>query len=77
MGVHVHGGTMPGSVTPICNDCGVSLCWDIGDEEYAEAPGFWDDWTCRDCNGGVAQSFKTYKARLAAQSTAQADTAAA
>jgi len=27
-------GTMPGAVTPICNNCGVALCWDIAEEEY-------------------------------------------
>ncbi len=52
MGVHVSRSTMPGGLTPICNDCGVSLCWDIADADYAEIPSFWDSWICRDCNGG-------------------------
>jgi hypothetical protein len=55
MGVHKHGGTMPGAVTPICESCNVSLCWDISEEEYAEEKGFWDAWKCRDCNGGEKQ----------------------
>ena len=29
MGLHTHGGTMEGALTPICEACGVSLCWDI------------------------------------------------
>ena len=53
MGVHKHGGTMPGAVTPICNDCGVSLCWDIGIDEYQQDKSFWDAWICQDCNGGM------------------------
>lgn len=72
MGVHVHGGTMPGGVTPICDDCGVSLCWDISDEEFAEAPDFWNAWTCRDCRGGVPMSLKAFKA---AQDSARAKAA--
>ena len=61
MGVHVHPGTLPGSVTPICNDCGVALCWDISDEEYQEAKTFWDAWICQDCNGGKPLSLKDWK----------------
>jgi hypothetical protein len=52
MGVHINGGTMPGAVTPICNDCGVSLCWDIADEQYERERSFWDGWRCAECNGG-------------------------
>jgi hypothetical protein len=56
MGVHVHPGTIPGGVTPICNDCGVSLCWDISEDQYERECAFWDDWKCRDCNGGEPMS---------------------
>ena len=52
MGVHIHGGTMDGGLTPICNECGVSLCWDISEFEYEKDSDFWDSWICRDCNGG-------------------------
>jgi len=52
MGVHVHGGTIPGGVTPICNSCGTSLCWDISKGEYQEDKVFWDGWVCQECNGG-------------------------
>jgi hypothetical protein len=53
MGTAITASTIPGGVTPICNDCGVALCWDISDEEYAARPKFWDNWICRDCNGGT------------------------
>ena len=53
MGVVVNQGTLPGGVTPVCNACGVSLCWDISEGEYAEDRAFWDAWRCRDCNGGT------------------------
>jgi hypothetical protein len=56
MGVHRIKSTMLGGVTPICSDCGVSLCWDISDEEYEERAAFWDGWRCQECNGG--QSMK-------------------
>lgn len=49
MGVHRHRGTPEGALTPICNSCGISLCWDIAEEEYVEAREFWDRWTCQDC----------------------------
>ena len=61
MGVHVHGGTMPGGVTPICNECGTSLCWDLSEEEYAEAKPFWDSWICECCNGDTPLSLKDWK----------------
>lgn len=52
MGVTVTPSTMSGGLTPICNQCGVCLCWDISEEEYAEDKRFWDEWICQDCNGG-------------------------
>lgn len=54
MGAHIHRGTMPGGMTPICEECGVALCWDIAVEEYEAERAFWDAWKCRDCNGGEA-----------------------
>jgi hypothetical protein len=56
---------MPGGVTPMCNCCGVALCWDIADDEYADAKPFWDEWICQDCNGGSALSLKQWKATAA------------
>lgn len=53
MGATTHNGTMVGAVTPICNECGVFLCWDIDIEEYEEEKAFWNDWICYECNGGV------------------------
>lgn len=53
MGVFVGPGTMPGGVTPICNTCGIALCWDISSDDYDERPAFWDAWLCQDCNGGI------------------------
>lgn len=43
---------MAGGLTPICNECGVSLCWDIATDEYEEDSEFWDAWKCQECNGG-------------------------
>ena len=58
MGVTVSKSTTPGGVTPICDKCGVSLCWDISDDEYQMDRPFWDTWVCQDCNGGVPLSRK-------------------
>jgi hypothetical protein len=35
--------------TPVCNDCGVHLCWDISSIEYNERVEFWENWRCKDC----------------------------
>ena len=53
MGVHIYLGTMAGALTPICNGCMIALCWDIGEDEYENDRGFWDNWLCQDCNGGI------------------------
>lgn len=61
MGVHVHNGTMPGAVTPICNCCGIALCWDVDEDEYENAQAFWDAWVCKECNGGTSLSLQAWK----------------
>ena len=38
-----------GFLTPICNACGIHLCWDLTTEEYEERSYFWDDWKCEEC----------------------------
>lgn len=65
MGIGTHGGTMPGAVTPICNDCGTFLCWDLGEEEAEENSDFWAAWICQDCNGGERMSLKQWRAQRA------------
>jgi hypothetical protein len=52
--------TTAGGLTPICNDCGIMLCWDISDEEYQEAMAFWEAWICQECNGGTPLSLKAW-----------------
>jgi hypothetical protein len=49
MGITVVASTFPGGYTPICNQCGIHLCWDISEDEYQQRPVFWDNWECRDC----------------------------
>lgn len=73
MGVHQHGGTMTGAVTPICDNCGVSLCWDISRTEFLEAKPFWEEWTCQDCNGArlSAQAWRLENGRDALPSATQ------
>lgn len=50
MGVIILNSTLGGAFTPICNACGIHLCWDISEEEYEEAKEFWDNWKCSTCN---------------------------
>lgn len=61
MGAGIHHGTMPGGITPMCNECGIALCWDLSAEEYAEDAEFWDSWRCQDCNGGKPMSRKEWR----------------
>lgn len=42
-----------GGYTPICNSCGIKLCWDISEYEYEDNELFWDNWKCQQCNGGI------------------------
>lgn len=49
-----------GGYTPICNSCGISLCWDISEYDYEESQEFWDDWICQDCNNGIRMTRKEY-----------------
>lgn len=58
MGVTKVNSTMPGAVTPICNDCGVLLCWDVSEEDYAERKAFWDEWRCAECKKHTSQFIK-------------------
>lgn len=53
MAAEVLESTIPGGKTPMCNYCGVRLCWDISDKEYLKDKNFWDDWICAECNNGA------------------------
>jgi len=61
MGVTILKSTMPDAVTPICNDCGITLCYDVGECEYQLNKIFWDDWKCKECNPQYLRSYKKYK----------------
>lgn len=45
------------SFTPICNDCGVCLCYDISAQEYQDMQSFWDAWRCKDCDPSAIGSY--------------------
>lgn len=63
MGVGISVSTLPGGVTPMCNECGVALCWDVSDSEYEQEKDFWDAWRCEDCNGGRPMSLKAWRVK--------------
>lgn len=50
-----------GEVQPICDDCGVALCWSIDESEYLEWKGFWESWKCRDCNANYKGAYEDYQ----------------
>lgn len=43
-----------GSYTPICNDCGVKLCWGLSETEYQRTKEYWDKWRCEACSSPLA-----------------------
>lgn len=50
-----------GGYIPVCETCGVALCWGIAPHEYEEDKKFWDDWQCRDCDPNADGSRKRYR----------------
>jgi hypothetical protein len=38
-----------GGYTPVCNSCGIYLCWDISEQEYSERQEYWESWMCEKC----------------------------
>ena len=50
-----------GEVQPQCDECGVCLCWSIDEIEYLKWKGFWDKWTCRDCNPNYKGAYQEYQ----------------
>lgn len=54
--------TFADGFTPVCNACGVHLCWDIGPDEYAKSWQFWTRWCCESCNGGQDMNSKSFTA---------------
>lgn len=39
-----------GGMTPICDECGIKLCYEIDPDEYENYKEFWDGWKCQDCD---------------------------
>lgn len=62
MGVTLVNSTLDGGVTPICEDCGIMLCYDISLDEYLEAKEFWDKWRCSECNPQWKGALQRWKA---------------
>lgn len=47
----------PDGWQPICNDCGISLCFVITDVEYERTKDFWEQWRCIYCDPYAIGSF--------------------
>lgn len=50
-----------GGYTPMCGSCGIALCWDISELEYAELKEFWDSWECKECNPNAIGARRRYQ----------------
>ena len=64
MGITQIPGHMSDAVTPICNDCGVTLCYDISVQEYREHAVYWDAWRCDACYPEAPGSYLRYRQSL-------------
>lgn len=47
---------------PICNDCGLSLCFVITLQEYDQTKTFWEQWRCVYCDKDAIGSFARWLA---------------
>lgn len=61
MGVTILKSTPSDFLTPICNECGIHLCYDISIQEYNQDKNFWDDWRCDICNPHARGSYLEYR----------------
>lgn len=50
-----------GEVQPMCDDCGIALCWSVDLKEFIEWFGFWDVWKCCRCNPDYKNAYQKYK----------------
>lgn len=50
-----------GEIQPICNDCGIALCWTIDEYEYNKYSEFWNNWKCEICDPNYKYIYKTLK----------------
>jgi hypothetical protein len=42
---------------PICDKCGICLCYKIGEIEYSEHKEFWDSWICKECKPNYLREY--------------------
>jgi len=64
MGITVTASTIPGGVTPVCDNCGIALCWDVSEPEYLANKTFWDNWRCKECNPDYRGALKRFRNAL-------------
>jgi len=43
-----------GEIQPICDCCGIALCWSLTEKEYLRVKNFWDTWKCSLCNPDIS-----------------------
>jgi hypothetical protein len=54
-----------GGFKPICNSCGIALCYSLSEEEYYRVKAFWDKWECDQCNPNAVGALTKYLASAA------------
>jgi len=52
-----------GGYTPICEDCGITLCSEIDPYEYQENQEYWDNWRCEICSKYTRKEYMENKGK--------------
>jgi hypothetical protein len=50
--------TESGDYQPICQDCGIALCWTLDWFSYEDHKDYWDRWKCETCDPGYFNRWK-------------------
>jgi hypothetical protein len=45
---------------PICDLCGIALCYTVNEYEYLKDKIFWDAWTCQNCDPNYLSEYRKF-----------------
>ncbi len=46
-----------GCYQPVCEGCGIALCWGLSVYEYEDRKTYWDNWRCEKCNPNYLREY--------------------
>lgn len=45
-------------IQPICNECGIALCWELIQQDYEDKKYYWDNWSCKTCKPNYLRDYR-------------------